>query len=109
MTTFHCDACNSSGISEDLMDIIMFPDVTAWQFVHFNNDAGRVPTLVCKTCYAGFDKAMFGNKIKKRAGREKVARLMALANHMFVGMQERRAGHNEALGRFIEDYVRKGV
>lgn len=107
MSAFLCDSCNRTGVAEDLMQIILFPDLTEWQFVHFNNDAGRVPTLVCRTCFTGFDKAFFGNKIKKRAAPDKVARLMALAHHMFVGMQERRAGRNDALGRFIEDYARK--
>lgn len=107
MSAFRCESCNTSGTAEDLMQIVMWTDLTEWQFVHFNNEAGRAPTLVCRTCHSGFDKALFGNKIKKRAAPDKVERLLTLASHMFVEMQQRRSGRNDDLGRFIDDYARK--
>lgn len=75
---YQCQSCGGSGMSEGILGLVCRESLQGWQFIHFNNDAFRKPTIVCRSCFAGFDIASLSSKIK-RVPEHKVERLMAEA------------------------------
>jgi hypothetical protein len=99
-TTYTCESCRTTGLSESLAFLLIRPDLQGWKFIHFNNEAGRRPTIVCTACFAGYDIAFLSSRITKRVSAAKVIQLMREAMHMFTHMNSGNPGLLNAIVRF---------
>ena len=87
------------------MLLLMNPTLTGWQFIHFNNDEMRRPTIICTECFSGFDIAMLTSRIHKQASAEKVHSRMSMAFHMARQMNATNEGLVQALAKYA---IKKG-
>lgn len=101
---YTCPSCSKVGVSEDITMLVMNSTLDGWDFIHFNNDEFRRPTVICAECFAGFDLAFFSSGTK-RVAETKVHKLMSEAFHLARHMNATNNGLIEALAKYA---VKKG-
>jgi len=98
--TYRCPKCGVSGSQEDIGFLLTNPMLKGWQFIKFNNDEMRRPTIVCTGCFSGFDIAFLSSKITKQVSADKVHQRMSMAFHMAKNMNATNEGLVQALAKY---------